>query len=215
MKLSDFAASAQVEDRDTLLHAAAAFNKTRTEYPRDATVHRLFVRQAAKRPEAIAVVDSVRIITYGDLDEQSNKLARLLVDYGLTAEGSVAVMIDRCVDMVTAPLGTLKTGGASLPINHDVPYDRVRFMLQEARCRFLISGKLHIRAINRLQWDCPDLACIVCLDSNNIHSEPEATGEMMKEEVWDYLRRDMFDDISGGGWRSSYTGEWLSREVMD
>ena len=48
-----------------------------------------------------------------------------------------------------------------------------------------------------------------------MHAESEGIGDMMKPEVWDDVGRRTFDDISGGGWTSSYTGEWLSREVMD
>ena len=56
---------------------------------------------------------------------------------------------------------------------------------------------------------------MLCIDSSDVLSEPEETGEKMRREVWDYVGQTAFDDISGGGWQSSFTGEWLSREVMD
>ncbi len=56
---------------------------------------------------------------------------------------------------------------------------------------------------------------ILCLDSINVFAEIEEAGELMKAEVWDYIGQEAFDDISGGGWTSVYTGEWLGRDLME
>src|SRR5262249_8470245 len=71
------------------------------------------------------------------------------------------------------------------------------------------------RLFNRLLWEAPKLNIVFCADSRDIHREPEAEGEMMRASLWDHVGAQATDDISGGGWQSSYTGDWLSREVMD
>jgi len=191
------------------------FNQTATDYPRDQTVHALFAQQALHTPNAPAVISSDTRLTYRELHEESNQLARFLVERGLEAEACVGVLLDRSPEAIVAILGILKAGGAYLPLNEELPFQRLKYMLQDAAVRFLISEKKYIRTLNQLQWECPHLDVFLCLDSTDVHAESEGIGEMMQEEMWDYIRRDTFDDISGGGFRSSYTGEWLSRDVVD
>ena len=215
MKISDFNLLDVQNDHDTAKQLVHYFNRTQTDYPSDKTIHQAFREWAARTPDANAVVASDRSLTYRELDEESNRLANFLRAQGVAREDSVGVMLKRSADMVVALLGILKAGGCYLPLDPGLPVNRVRHILNEARCPVVISGRALIRTLNKLQWECPGLRCFVCLDTLDVHSEPEGVGEMMREEMWEYIRRDVFDDISGGGWRSSYTGEWLSREVMD
>ncbi|HVU25269.1 MAG TPA: amino acid adenylation domain-containing protein [Opitutus sp.] len=215
MKLGDFSLLEESGSADGLLAQIEAFNRTATDYPRNSTVAAQFAARAAATPDAAAVIDGPRRHTYAEVEQQANRIARFLVARGLAHEGFAGVMVDGAFDLVTALLGILKAGGAYLPLDPELPAARTQFMLRDARARFLIGGRRHIRALNRLQWDCPDLAVLLCPDSRDVHGESEGIGEFMREEVWDYVGKEIFDDISGGGWRSSFTGEWLSREVMD
>ena len=215
MKLSDFNLLQDRQNPDELLALVRNFNDNRTDYPRDKTVHALFRAQAARRPDAAAVLHEERIYTYGELDRVSNRFARLLVDHGVEHDEPVAVILERPFEMVAALLGILKAGGAYVPIDYDAPYDRARYLIADTGARVLVSEKSQIRKLNKLLWDCPHLRTLFCADSWDIHKEPEGIGEMMRESIWDHVGSTMFDDISGGGWTSSYTGDWLSREVMD
>jgi hypothetical protein len=178
-------------------------------------VHALFSKQAAARPEAIAIVHGEREHTYRELEQASNRFARFLSDHGVQREDLVAVILERPFEMVAAMLGILKAGGAYVPIDYDTPFDRIRYLLNHTGTRILVSEKRYLRMLNRLQWECPRLEILFCTDSHDVHREPEESGELMKEAVWDHTGLTAFDDISGGGWTSSYTGEWLSREVMN
>ena len=215
MKLSDFHLLDEEEEQVSTRQVVHEFNQTQTCYPRESTIHQLFVEVAAKVPNAIAVIASREQLTYGELDERSNRLAYFLVAQGIRREDAIGVMLGRSEEMIVALLGILKAGACYLPLNPTLPASRARYILAEARCPFLISEKALIRTFNRLQWECSALRAFLCIDSFDVRSEPEGGGEMMREDMWDYIRREVFDDISGGGWRSSYTGEWLSREVMD
>jgi len=193
----------------------ARFNDTRRDYPRELTVHARFSQQAATRPDAIAVVHGERVYTYREVDETSNRFARFLIDHGFEREDLVAVGLERAYELVVTILGVLKAGGAYLPIDCDAPFDRVRQLLDDAGTRLLVSEKRHIRMLNKLQWECPRLEMLFCADSNDVHREPEEISKFMQADMWDLVGLTSFDDISCGGWKSSYTGEWLSREVMD
>jgi amino acid adenylation domain-containing protein len=213
MKLGDFRqADAGLSE---LRHLVARFNDTRTPYPRDETVHALFTKQASQRPDAIAVVHGERDYTYRQVDEASNRFARFLIDQGVKREDPVALILQRPFEIVAAMLGILKAGGAYVPIFHDTPFDRIRHLLDRTGARILVSEKRYLRLINRLQWECPRLEILFCTDSRDVHREPEESSEYMQEAVWEHVGQAAFDDISAGGWISSYTGEWLDREVMD
>src|SRR4051794_25406080 len=101
-------------DLYTLLRS---FNQTAKDYPRDQTVHALFAQQASSTPDAPAVISGDTRLTYQELHEQSNQLARFLVEKGLEAEACVGVLLDRSPEAIVAILGILKAGGAYLPLN--------------------------------------------------------------------------------------------------
>lgn len=207
--------TADALERDSVIAAMRAFNDTAAPLPRDATVHRLFLEQTAATPDAVAVIHGATAMTYAELARRSEELARFLVDRGVAEEEFVCVLLDRTPEVIVAILAILRAGAAYVPLGADMPYERLRGIVADTGARMLITSKGHIATANRLQWDCPALAAFLCVDSDGVQAEIEQRGGMMAPEIWDYVAEEAFDDISGGGWKSSYTGEWLSREVMD
>jgi amino acid adenylation domain-containing protein len=213
MKLGEFR---KAEDRGLeVRRLIGRFNDNRTSYPRDATVHALFAAQALQRPDAVAVIFGEREYTYRQVDQASNRVARFLIEHGVRREDPIAIGLDSPFELMTAILGILKAGAAYLPVDLAAPFERIKYMLNDTGARILVSEKRRIRTLNRLHWECPRLDILFCADSHDVARESEGLGGMMREDVWDHVGRTAFDDISGGGWTSSYTGEWLSREVMD
>jgi amino acid adenylation domain-containing protein len=213
MKLSDFRrVDAGTSELESLL---ARFNDTTRPYPRDETVHALFAKQAARHPDAIALLHGELQYSYRELDEASDRFARFLIDHGVKYQDLVAVLMERPFEMVAAMLGALKAGGAYVPIDSGTPFDRTRHLLDGAGTRILVFEKRYLNLANRLQWECPRLETLFCADSQDLRREQEYNGDPMQETVWEYVALNAVDDISGGGWASIYTGEWLSREVMD
>jgi 2-polyprenyl-3-methyl-5-hydroxy-6-metoxy-1,4-benzoquinol methylase len=88
-------------------------------------------------------------------------------------------------------------------------------MLEQGGAVILIGEQVFIREINELQWTCPRLRSVLCIDSPHFYSSLEQANPLMKKELWEYVGETAEDDIAGGGWKSSYTGEKFSREVMD
>ena len=124
-------------------------NQTAIDYPRDRTVSELFEIQAGRTPHALAVTAVSKAgeaevgvansagppqrVTYQELDERSNRLARRLRSLGVQNETMVGVCLERSIDMVSALLGVLKAGGAYLPIDPDIPQERLRFIIEDAQ----------------------------------------------------------------------------------
>ncbi|WUI73714.1 amino acid adenylation domain-containing protein [Streptomyces sp. NBC_00400] len=96
------------------------------------TMPELFEAQAARTPQAEAVVYEDTVLTYGELDRRANQLARLLITHGVGPERLVALAMPRSADMITAALAIHKAGGAYLPIDPDYPTDRITYMLTDA-----------------------------------------------------------------------------------
>ncbi|WP_449343604.1 condensation domain-containing protein, partial [Streptomyces yaanensis] len=96
------------------------------------TLPGLFAGQVARTPDAVAVVFEGESVSYAELDARANRLARVLAGRGVGAESVVAVCLDRGVDMVVALLAVLKAGGAYLPVDPELPAERVAFMLADA-----------------------------------------------------------------------------------
>lgn len=108
-------------------------------YADEATLHGLFEGQAARRPGQIAVVGATgETLTYAELDERANRVARALRDEGVGPDDRVAVMMERGPRLLVALLGTLKAGGAYVPVDPGYPAERVRFLLADSRAKVVI-----------------------------------------------------------------------------
>ncbi|MEI8254715.1 MAG: amino acid adenylation domain-containing protein, partial [Deltaproteobacteria bacterium] len=109
----------------------AAWNATGREYATD-TVHALIEQQARRTPDAIAVEDESRAVTYAALDRESNQLAHWLRERGVGRETLVGVCLERSVEMVVSLLAVLKAGAGYVPIDPTYPADRLRFMFEDS-----------------------------------------------------------------------------------
>ncbi|MGW2834864.1 amino acid adenylation domain-containing protein [Streptomyces sp. NPDC001286] len=105
----------------------------------DTTVHGLFERQVLAHPEAPAVECGAVRLSYRELDERANRLARALVARGVTGESVVGLALPRSADLVVALLGIMKSGGAYLPIDPRYPSARLGLMLEHARPALLLT----------------------------------------------------------------------------
>jgi len=128
------------EERSRLLFE---FNQTCTKYPINTAIHRLFEEQVEKTPDKIAVVFGNESLTYRELNEKANKLARLLVEKGVKSDDIVGILVKRSPDMMTGILGVLKSGGAYLPIDPQYPEERIKYMLEDSGADvLLVQGTL-------------------------------------------------------------------------
>ncbi|WP_212003973.1 non-ribosomal peptide synthase/polyketide synthase [Chitinophaga sp. HK235] len=124
-------------EKDTLLHT---FNAPRLTYPSpDKTITDLFAEQARRTPDAVAVVYEDRILSYRELDELSNQLARYLQNEGVDRDVLVPVCVDTPLDMIIGMLGVIKAGGAYVPVDAALPWQRISFILEDSGCKQLLT----------------------------------------------------------------------------
>ncbi|WP_344876781.1 condensation domain-containing protein, partial [Allokutzneria multivorans] len=97
-----------------------------------ASLAAVFEAQAARTPDAVALVFEGGEITYGELNSRANRLARWMRERGVCAESVVALVLPRSPQLITAMLAVGKAGGAYLPIDPANPAERVTFMIADA-----------------------------------------------------------------------------------
>jgi len=126
-RLSEFDILTTAERREI-----SAWNDTARGLP-GATFPELFAQQAARTPDAPAVIFENEHVTYAELNQRANRLARLLIARGAGPERFVAIAVPRSPDMIVAVLAVLKTGGAYVPVDPAYPPDRIAYILRETR----------------------------------------------------------------------------------
>jgi amino acid adenylation domain-containing protein len=104
------------------------------------SVPELVAAHAAVRPQATAVTQGKLSLTYLELDQRADRLARLLQLRGVGPDVVVAIYFNRSPAAIVAALGVLKAGGSYLPLDPGYPADRVVFMLKDAQVPVLITG---------------------------------------------------------------------------
>ena len=108
------------------------WNATATHYPKDCLLHEMFEAQAARAPDAIAVVCGEEALTYAELNARANQLAHYLCGLGVGAEAIVGLCVERSLEMIIGILGILKAGGAYLPLDPSYPGERLAYMIEDA-----------------------------------------------------------------------------------
>jgi amino acid adenylation domain-containing protein len=109
----------------------------------NACVHELFEQQVARTPNAVAVVFEDRRLTYSQINQRSNQLARRLRQLGLGPETLAGVSLERSPEMVIALLAVWKAGGAYTPLDPTYPIERLSFMSADAGVQILLTDSAH------------------------------------------------------------------------
>ncbi|MFE5393249.1 amino acid adenylation domain-containing protein [Streptomyces sp. NPDC056568] len=117
----------------------AEWNDTRADRDRPTLVE-MFLERARARPDAVAVVDERRTLTYREVAERSGQLAHHLVARGLTAEQVVGISLERSADMVIGLLGVLRAGCAFVPLDPHWPAARRAVVVADARVVLQLNG---------------------------------------------------------------------------
>ena len=115
-----------------------SWNATTAPYP-DRCVHELFAEQAARTPEAVALVYEDQALSYRELDERSNQLAHYLVSLGVRRGEVVGVYLERSLELVISVLGVLKAGGAYTLLDVQFPVARMGDALKQSGAQRVLT----------------------------------------------------------------------------
>lgn len=124
------------EEKNKILNV---FNNTNVDYPRDKTIVDLFEEQVEKTPDNVAVVFEDKKLTYRELNEKSNSLANIIISNGINIEDTVAILLDKSIEMVISILAILKSGASYLPIDVDYPFSRIDYMLKNSSTKLILT----------------------------------------------------------------------------
>ncbi len=114
-------------------------NRTAADLPQPATAAELFEEWARRTPNTPAVLTADATVSYRELNERANRLARHLRALGVGPDQPVGVSLDRSADMIVAVLAVVKAGGAYLPLVPGHPVDRLRHVAHDARARVVVT----------------------------------------------------------------------------
>jgi len=136
------------------------WNRTGRPVPQ-ACVHELFAAQAARTPNAVAVIFEDCEITYAELDRRADALALRLRRLGVGPDALVGLAVARSGEMVAALLGILKAGGAYVPLDPSYPKERLAFMLEDSGAAVLVTER---SLLHRLPERLPKVVFLDSLD---------------------------------------------------
>jgi amino acid adenylation domain-containing protein len=114
-------------------------------------IHELFEIQARMTPDATALACGEKMVSYGELDRRSNRLAHTLQSLGIGPEVIVALVVERSIEMVVAMLGILKAGGAYLCIDPEYPAERQAFMLEDSRAKLVFAQRHLVACLSQVR----------------------------------------------------------------
>src|SRR5271169_4879378 len=131
---------------------------TGAENPAPCCVHTLFRDAALRSPNATALPFQNQTLTYAELEFRSNQLAHFLQKRGVGPEALVGLCVERSMEMVVGVLGILKAGGAYVPLDPAYPSDRLKYVIDDARVKHLLTQAQLLPSIPATSAD------VICLD---------------------------------------------------
>jgi len=123
-----------------------ALNATQHAFPAAQCLHELIETQVVLHADQVAIDAGAVRMTYGELDQAANRMARLIVERAGSG-GLVGICIERSADLLVALLGTLKAGCAYVPLDPHHPIERRRAMAANAEIAILIAGDAELASI--------------------------------------------------------------------
>lgn len=149
----------------------AAFGKgEQADFPLHQCLHELFEQQAKQTPSSIAVeLTTGEKLSYQELEEKANSIANALVEKGIQSGDFVGLCVDRSLEMLIGIYGILKAGAAYVPIDPRNPKERIKFILDDAKCKVLMT---QVQVLSSL----PDFnGSLLLLNEQNLNGTYEKT----------------------------------------
>ncbi|WP_342563154.1 non-ribosomal peptide synthetase [Paenibacillus sp. FSL R7-0345] len=114
------------------------FNNTAMPYTKS-LIHSIFEHQVIQTPHNTALLFDHQQMSYLELNQKSNQLARALRLKGVKANSFVGIKMERSIEMIIGILAILKAGGAYVPIDPEFPAERIKFMLEDTHMKIILA----------------------------------------------------------------------------
>ncbi len=149
----------------------AEWNRTEKEYPAGQCIHQLLEAQVERTPEAVAVRQEKRSLTYRELNARANQLAHYLRKQGVGPDVRVGICLESSPEMAIALLAVLKAGGACVPLDPNYPAERLAYLLEDAQASVLIVRGSELSGLRpgmaKVIDPTTELAAIACESAEN------------------------------------------------
>ena len=126
------------EEKNEILYQ---FNNTTIDYPKEKTMHQLFEQQVDMVPDNTALIFEEKTLSYKELDQKANSLARMLAKRGVKCGDAVGLIARRGFDMIIGMLAILKAGAAYVPIDPEYPESRMAYIASNSKVSALLVEK--------------------------------------------------------------------------
>ena len=135
----------------------------------------------------------------------------------LPEQSRVGLLLHNSIEMLASLIACMFSNFVYVPLDYNSPKSRLEFICNDAKVEAVCFNKPHIALANHLQWTCPSLNVLFCVDGDDFLELQEGTHDvtLMDPELWNCVALNAVDDIQGGGWKSSYTGEHMTQEEMN
>ncbi|MGA9773581.1 MAG: amino acid adenylation domain-containing protein [Blastocatellia bacterium] len=177
------------QERERIL---TEWNETNRQFESGKCIHELFEAQAERTPDMIAVICGHKELTYSEINNRANQLARYLRGLGVGPEAQVGICMERSVEMIVALLASLKAGGAYVPIDPKYPKPHIAFMIDDARAQVVLTQQHLCVTLPENE------AKIVCVDSERGVVEKESKLNLSTQAVEENLAYVIYTSGSTG-----------------
>ena len=125
------------KEKNLILHD---FNDTKLNYPKNMTIIDIFEEQASRIPHNTALVYDEKFLTYKELNEKANGLAKMLMSKGVKPKDVVGVLLPRSIEFVISIWAILKCGAIYMPLFTDYPNDRLNYMIKNSNAKLVLTN---------------------------------------------------------------------------
>ena len=111
-------------------------------------LHKRFEKQVVEKANDVALVAGDATLTYGELNEKSNRIANALIKKGVKPKSNVLIMLRRDSNLIASILGVLKAGCAFVPIDPEYPQERINYIYENSQADYIISNETSENSLN-------------------------------------------------------------------
>ena len=168
--------------------------------------------------DSIIVDSNGKSMKYGELLVKAERLAIFLREFcRIQKQSKIGLLVENSSEALQSIIACVISGLIHVPIDANSNKFRLQHICKEAEVSAIIFNKQYLALANCLQWACPSVKMILCVDGDDFQELQEnAFGvPLMDNELWNCVASNAEDDIEGGGWKSSYTGQHFSIEEMN
>lgn len=139
-------------------------NNTQFDYPKNKTFIQLFEEQVLKTPSRIALDFNDKKLTYRELNEKSNQLARKIISKGIGINSRVGIIVSHSLELIISIIATIKAGGTYVPIDNSYPTERINYIINDSGINLILTN-------NKLKESIYYRGASINLDNENLYYE--------------------------------------------